>query len=604
MRMLKKSSASSVIRPQRGCHREDIAFDRLLQVSGCKQHPLNLSTGVERGLFFQKVASYVRMYGLGGRFALCSSKHSLDSMVDSLSKMDNQKWSDLLHMIDQELNERLLERLCCTTCPKSNRFSPSSKYEDRIQAIANLSEHSNLSPHSNSSAGHGELQLSCDYCDQEEPLITRDYTKQKTSPPELISRQPTIIIGLVGHMKHGKTSLKNSLCGNQVAPGTTEGIGFDNAKIYKCEDKCCTSSTRYIINRCRDKDYGFYGHEECKLKPMMHISFIDCPGHPNLLAATLSAIGIMDAAILVISADESCGQPQTTEHLIALEIRNIQDIIIVQSKVDSVSTKKKRNHLREIEDFIKDTVAKHAVILEKGENYMDMVCETIVKNIHIPPRILEKPPVMIILKSGDDYSKNSNSRRRLVVHGVLLQGMLMPNCEMQISPGIVFQEKGTLKHSPLVVETDLIYAEETQLQFAQPGGIIKLYLTTGCTELVDSLAGHYLGEKGNLPGVFTAFRVSYILLPCILGLRKGVPKVLCKNAKCLEKEEILLVTIQGFSTGARVLSARRKKADLLLTFPVCARKGDTITLCRRVGLSWRLAGKASLIAGVTGQGLR
>jgi hypothetical protein len=30
--MLKKSSASSVIRPQRGCHREDIAFDRLLQV--------------------------------------------------------------------------------------------------------------------------------------------------------------------------------------------------------------------------------------------------------------------------------------------------------------------------------------------------------------------------------------------------------------------------------------------------------------------------------------------------------------------------------------------------------------------------------------------
>jgi translation initiation factor 2 gamma subunit (eIF-2gamma) len=150
------------------------------------------------------------------------------------------------------------------------------------------------------------------------------------------------------------------------------------------------------------------------------------------------------------------------------------------------------------------------VILEKGENYMDMVCETIVKNIHIPPRILEKPPVMIILKSGDDYSKNSNSRRRLVVHGVLLQGMLMPNCEMQISPGIVFQEKGTLKHSPLVVETDLIYAEETQLQFAQPGGIIKLYLTTGCTELVDSLAGHYLGEKGNLPGVFTAFRVRFM----------------------------------------------------------------------------------------------
>jgi hypothetical protein len=54
-------------------------------------------------------------------------------------------------------------RLCCTTCPKSNRFSPSSKYEDRIQAIANLSEHSNLSPHSNSSAGHGGILNYCWY---------------------------------------------------------------------------------------------------------------------------------------------------------------------------------------------------------------------------------------------------------------------------------------------------------------------------------------------------------------------------------------------------------------------------------------------------------
>ena len=45
----------------------------------------------------------------------------------------------------------------------------------------------------------------------------------------------------------------------------------------------------------------------------------------------------MNGAILVIAATEACPQPQTREHLTALEIMGIKEIIVVQNKIDLVT---------------------------------------------------------------------------------------------------------------------------------------------------------------------------------------------------------------------------------------------------------------------------
>ncbi|KAI4994616.1 hypothetical protein ZWY2020_034257 [Hordeum vulgare] len=509
-----------------------------------------------------------------------------------------QTWAHLLHVMDQEAIELIMQRICQVLPPASKLIQAKAK--------ADFREKENLRLDKKSSGRCRDSELSVDSLDEESAdiLSCQDRTKPKTSSSKIVSFQPRIVIGLVGHSKHGKTTVRNGLSGLQVAPATTHEIGFDNVAIYMCENEYCPSSTRYIMQGYQDVDSDFCGHEKCKMKLMRRLSLIDCPGHPNFLSTTLCAVGFMDAAILLISAKESCGQPQTSEHLVALEIKPVNDIIIVQSKTDSLSKKKKEKHFQDIKEYIKDTVAKDAVIVEKDGNYIDMVCKTIVENIQNPPRSTRSPPVMIIVRSngGNSVHKSSDVKRQFMIHGVLLKGILAPNQLMEIRPGIVFQEDGMLKHRPLIVETGHIYADNIKLERALPGGIIKLCLSTDSTESVDSLSGHFLGEKGKLPNVFTAFRISYSLLKYTLGLGKKVLKELRKNEEELSAGEMLLIVIGAMSTGAIVLVARKnKQADLHLTFPVCAGKGQTIMLCRRVGLSWRLAGRASLSSGVTNQ---
>lgn len=61
-----------------------------------------------------------------------------------------------------------------------------------------------------------------------------------------------------------------------------------------------------------------------------HVSFVDCPGHDILMATMLNGAAVMDGAMLLIAANEPCPQPQTSEHLAAVEIMRLQHIIILQ----------------------------------------------------------------------------------------------------------------------------------------------------------------------------------------------------------------------------------------------------------------------------------
>ena len=55
---------------------------------------------------------------------------------------------------------------------------------------------------------------------------------------------------------------------------------------------------------------------------------VDSPGHESLMANMLSGGALMDGAILVIAANEKVPQPQTREHLLALQVLGIKQIVI------------------------------------------------------------------------------------------------------------------------------------------------------------------------------------------------------------------------------------------------------------------------------------
>ena len=77
-----------------------------------------------------------------------------------------------------------------------------------------------------------------------------------------------------------------------------------------------------------------------KTKVLRKVSFVDAPGHESLMATMLSGANVMDGALLLVSANESCPQPQTREHLMALEISQIEKIVVVQNKIDLVTSEK------------------------------------------------------------------------------------------------------------------------------------------------------------------------------------------------------------------------------------------------------------------------
>jgi len=86
---------------------------------------------------------------------------------------------------------------------------------------------------------------------------------------------------------------------------------------------------------------------------LRHVSFVDCPGHDILMATMLNGAAVMDAALLLVAGNESCPQPQTSEHLAAVEIMKLQNIIILQNKVDLIKPEAALEHQKQIVNFVK-----------------------------------------------------------------------------------------------------------------------------------------------------------------------------------------------------------------------------------------------------------
>ncbi|KAG2066721.1 hypothetical protein BDR04DRAFT_1233832 [Suillus decipiens] len=73
------------------------------------------------------------------------------------------------------------------------------------------------------------------------------------------------------------------------------------------------------------------------MKPIRHISLVDCPSHDILMTTMLNGAAVMDAALLLITGNETCAQPQTSEHLTAVETMKPENVIILQNKVDLIN---------------------------------------------------------------------------------------------------------------------------------------------------------------------------------------------------------------------------------------------------------------------------
>lgn len=144
------------------------------------------------------------------------------------------------------------------------------------------------------------------------------------------------VIGTAGHVDHGKSSLVEKLSGinpdrlaEEQSRGLTIDLGFAWAELPNGET----------------------------------LGIVDVPGHRDFIENMLAGIGGIDAALLVVAADEGI-MPQTREHLSILRLLDIRSLIVVISKIDLIEDEEWLELVQmEIEDLLAESGLENAAIV-------------------------------------------------------------------------------------------------------------------------------------------------------------------------------------------------------------------------------------------------
>ncbi|MEE6209630.1 translation initiation factor IF-2 subunit gamma [Salarchaeum sp. III] len=406
------------------------------------------------------------------------------------------------------------------------------------------------------------------------------------------NRQPEVNIGLVGHVDHGKTTLVRSLSGEwtdqhseEMKRGISIRLGYADATFRKCPE--CEEPAAFTVEEtCPEHDV--------ETEVLRTVSFVDAPGHETLMATMLSGAALMDGAVLVVSANEPVPQPQTEEHLMALDIIGIENVVIAQNKVDLVDAEQARENYEQIQEFVAGTVAEDAPIVpvsaEQDIN-TDLVIDAIEREIPTPDRDPDADPEMFVARSFD-INRPGTTWEGLqggVVGGSLVEGQLEEGDDFEIRPGREVDEGGETEWRPITTDVRSIQAGGEMVDAATPGGLLGVgtgldpSLTKG-----DALAGQVAGHPDALPPVWNDFTMSVELLDRLVGAEEG------ETVDPINTGEPLMLTVGTATTVGAVTSARDGECEVQLKRPVCAKEGSKIAINRRVGARWRLIGVGTL----------
>jgi len=404
----------------------------------------------------------------------------------------------------------------------------------------------------------------------------------------MLPKQPEINIGTIGHVDHGKTTLVQALTGvwasrhsEELRRGITIKLGYADAPIYKCPN--CPPPQCYSTEpKCKGC--------ETQGEFVRAVSFVDAPGHEALMATMLSGAAVMDGAVLVVAADEPCPQPQTREHLAAIEIVGVKNLVIVQNKIDLVDEKRALDSYEEIKNFVKGSIAENAPIIpvsaQHGAN-TDVLIQALEERVPTPRRDPTKPPRLHVVRSFD-VNKPGTPIDKLtggVLGGTILQGLFKVGDDVEVRPGVRVEKTGKAVYEPLYSEVVSLQAGGRTVQEAQPGGLVGIgtLLDPSLTK-ADGLTGNLVGKPETLPPPLSELTTETHLFPRALGTKELM------EVESVRTGEALLLDVGTSITTGSVVSMKGETATLKLSRPISAEEGDRAAISRKISGRWRLIG--------------
>ena len=305
-------------------------------------------------------------------------------------------------------------------------------------------------------------------------------------------------IGTAGHIDHGKSTLVKVL------------TGIDPDRLAEEKERGMTI------------DLGFAW---LKLPDGREVSIVDVPGHESFIKNMLAGVGGIDAALLVVAADEGV-MPQTREHLAILDLLRVQRGIVALTKADLVDEEWLELVREEIAEYLKPTTLAHAPIIPVSAYTKQGL-----------PELLAQLERML-----DEAQERQNiARPRLpidrvfsmtgfgtVVTGTLLDGSFKSGQEVEVLPhGVKTRIRNLQTHQHMV-------------EVAQPGSRVAINLAS------ISRSDLSRGDVVALPGQLR----STVLIDAHLQLLAYAPRPLAHNTQV------------DFYSGSQEIPARVRLLDV------------------------------------------
>lgn len=389
----------------------------------------------------------------------------------------------------------------------------------------------------------------------------------------------TLNVIMAGHIDHGKTTLLQRLSGRwtdthseEMKRGITIKLGYADITLY--EDK------------------GVYNREGHG-KPARYVSFIDAPGHEMLMATMLSGTAIVDAALLVVAANEGI-KPQTREHLIALQAKRVKHIIVLQNKIDLVSKEQAMKNHQDIIQLFKAVRGETPLIIPVSAQQnvnIDKIYAALCE-LPVPKRELDGEPLFVVARSFDINKPGTtpDNLHGAVLGGTLKRGVLRVGDEIEIKPGIAVKEANQIHYKPLKTKVRKLFKGSSEVKELTPGGSMsvetELDMALGKTDL---LSGAVISRTGTLPEIVFTIKMNYHLFSEVLGTQ------LKTDVQPLKPSETVMLSVNTSVTIGMIKKLTKTEAEVHLRIPIVPFKGENIAIARNINNHWRLIGYGEIL---------
>jgi len=437
--------------------------------------------------------------------------------------------------------------------------------------------------------------------------------------------QPSLNVGLIGDVANGKSTLIRSMTGKRTQAhsseqrehGKTIRLGFANCAIVHCQDHVNCDVYSFLPE---DEDLPRRPPPPCcrcggAMEFSRRISFIDCPGHAELMSTMLGGASAFDAVLFAAAANLRCPTTQAKQHLDALSFSGILprkgNVAIVQTKAELLfkpdettklsAAERLERHATEARKALRCTVAAGAPFFPTCAP-LKLGLEPLARWLaHIPTQ--DKTVAVVgsnglnVLRSFDvnHPGKSYDEVVGGVIGGTISgAGTFKTGDLLEIRPGLVVSTASTRKkkkenEEPFVVRSlecrcKGIMSGKMDLQQATSGGLIAIR-TTLCPSLcaANRLVGSVVGPRGTLPPVWG---------PCLFLDRMSFVSIISlDHTERLDPSKSLKegAKVRCHSGSASVLghvvrvSRSRGKLEVHLQAPLCAHQGANAAIEAAVG---------------------